>query len=124
MVLENAGLAVPPEREGIAVIALGDAARSASVPLIAGLRRTCDVPVTTDYAGAKLATQLKRADRANARGALILGDDELQNGTLGARDLVLRTQVTLQGGSLEASLAAVRAWYADLPSPALVPEAV
>jgi histidyl-tRNA synthetase len=125
MMLERAGLEPLPERHGIAVIALGDAARAASVPLIAALRRGGDVPVTSDYAGAKVGNQLKRADRANARGALIVGDDELREGTVVARDLVLRSQVTLAvSDSLEAAVARVRAWYAGLPAPDAVSEAV
>jgi histidyl-tRNA synthetase len=125
MVLEKTGLAPGIEREGIAVIALGDAARTASVPLIAALRREGDVPITSDYAGAKVANQLKRADRANARGALILGDDELRDGAVVARDLVLRSQRTLStSGPLESTVALVREWYAALPPPGAVSEAV
>jgi histidyl-tRNA synthetase len=125
MVLEKAGLATPPERDGIAVIALGDAARVASVPLIGALRRNLEVPVTSDYGGAKVASQLKRADRANARGALILGEDELRDGVVVARDLVLRSQEMLAtGDGLDATVARVRAWYAGLPAAVSVSEAV
>jgi histidyl-tRNA synthetase len=125
MVLEKAGLAPPEERRGIAVIALGDAARAASVPLIAALRRVCDLPVTSDYAGAKLANQLKRADRANARGALILGDDEIRDGTVVARDLLLRSQESLaMADGVANGVARICAWYAGLAASAHVSEAV
>jgi histidyl-tRNA synthetase len=125
MVLEKAGVSLAPEREGIAVIALGDAARGASVPLIAALRRALDLPVTSDYGGGKVATQLKRADRAEARGALILGDDELREGVVVARDLVLRAQQRLAAhDGVEAVVARVRDWYAGLPAGHAVPEAV
>jgi histidyl-tRNA synthetase len=125
MVLEGAGLAAPPEPEGIAVIALGAEARRATVPLIAALRRACEYPVTSDYADAKVGNQLKRADRANARAALIVGDDELRDGAIVARDLARRVQERLETGTaVESAVASVRAWYATLPMPGEASEAV
>ena len=61
-------------RSGIAVVALGDAARRRVMPLVAALRRASgDLAITIDYGDAKIALQFKKADRANARAAIVVG---------------------------------------------------
>jgi histidyl-tRNA synthetase len=107
-----------PARAGIAVIALGEAAKERAVPLVAALRRTSgELPITIDYNDAKLATQFKKADRANARVAVILGDDELRSETVVVRDLATRVQDSLQAKSGEAAPAAtILDWYRSLPA--------
>jgi histidyl-tRNA synthetase len=104
-------------RMGIAIVAMGDGARAAVVPLVAALRRTSDaIPVTIDYGDAKLATHFKRADRTGARAALVIGDDELAAQTIVLRDLALRSQETRAFASDPRALAAdVLHWYAALP---------
>jgi histidyl-tRNA synthetase len=101
---------------GIAVIALGAAARERAVPLVAALRHASDrVPVTIDYNDAKIGSQFKKAERANARVAVILGDDEVAAGSLVVRDLVSRVQDTLEARSDDAATAArVFEWYRSL----------
>jgi histidyl-tRNA synthetase len=100
---------------GVAVIALGAAARERAVPLVAALRRAGDVPVTIDYNDAKIGSQFKRAERANARVAIILGDDELASGSVIVRDLVSRVQDTLEARGDDAATAArVFEWYRAL----------
>jgi histidyl-tRNA synthetase len=118
MILEKRGAHGAPARSGVAVIALGDSARARAVPLVAALRRASeDLPVTIDYADAKLPAQFKKADRANARVAVILGDDELANGTAVVRDLATRVQDTLDARDGDAALAAaILRWYRALPS--------
>jgi len=116
-ILEKRGVLEQPGRSGIFVIALGGTARALSVSLVAALRRAGgDVSISIDYNEAKLTTQFKRADRANARAALIVGDDELRTGTLVVRDLATRLQDTLQYGSdAPASAAGILRWYRALP---------
>ena len=108
-----------PERRGIAVVALGEAARTRVVPLVAALRRTSDdVPVTIDYGDGKIAAHFKKADRAGARAALIVGDDELQAGVVVVRDLATRVQDTLAAAAAAASeetADVVLRWYRALP---------
>ncbi len=117
MVLEQTGRLAPPERSGIAAIALDDASRALLVPLVAALRTRGDVPITIDYGAGKLQAHFKRADRANARGALILGSDEAAKGIVVARDLSARTQDELSlGSSAAADADAILAWYRALPS--------
>jgi histidyl-tRNA synthetase len=112
------------ERSGMQAIALGDAARARLFPLVAELRRSGDVTVAMDFAAAKLATSLKRADRNAARVALIVGDDELARGEIVVRDLASRAQSTIAISESDSETArSVRAWYDNLPPPAPFQEA-
>jgi histidyl-tRNA synthetase len=121
MVLEAVGDGALPARHGIAAIALGAQARAELVPLVAALRATGDVPVTIDYGDGKLPAHFKKADRANARAALILGDDERGRGVVIARDLASREQQTLGPATSPAALAElVFAWYRSLAPAASV----
>ncbi|MGH7707224.1 MAG: histidine--tRNA ligase [Vulcanimicrobiaceae bacterium] len=116
LALANRGRLADEPSAGIAVIALGEAARRAVVPLVAALRRTAgDVPVTIDYGEAKLATMLKRADRVRARAALIVGDDELAAGEATLRDLETREQARVAlAGDRTAAAATILAAYGEL----------
>jgi histidyl-tRNA synthetase len=116
MVVEASGTEAPAQRAGIAVIALGSAARAQAIPLVAELRRTGDVPVTIDFEDAKIGAHIKRADRAGARAAIILGDDEIAVGALVVRDLVSRQQQSLPAGQNGAAARSVLEWYGGLPA--------
>ncbi len=104
--------------EGIAVVALGEAARRRTVPLIAALRRKSGAtPILVHYGDAKIAVHLRRAERAHARAALILGDDEIARSEVIVRDLQARVQRTLPCDDDPDSTAdAVLIWYTTLPS--------
>ncbi len=116
LVLERSGRVSPLERAGIAAIALDPQARAALLPLVAELRRRGEVPVTIDYNDAKLPAHFKKAERANARAALILGDDERSRGVVVARDLATREQQTVGPAASAAALADLAlAWYRSLP---------
>jgi len=106
-----------PERSGIAVVALGERARTRVVPLVAALRHASgDVPVTIDYGDGKIAAHFKKADRAGARAALIVGDDEVAARSVVLRDLATRVQETLAAEQADPLTAAgVLAWYRALP---------
>jgi histidyl-tRNA synthetase len=117
MVLEQRGGSAAPQRRGIAVVALGEAALARAVPLVAALRRTSDeLAITVDYGDAKIGAQFKKADRAGARAAVIVGDDELANGRVVVRDLETRVQDVLHANVDDATTAAgVLSWYRSLP---------
>ena len=120
MLLERRDAGERLQRSGIAVLALGDAARRHVVPLVAALRRSSgELPITIDYGDAKIALQFKKADRANARAAVIVGDDEIAAGRLVVRDLSTRAQDTLDadvdGDAVVAAAAGVLRWYRALP---------
>ena len=90
MVVKAMGGAGAPERSGFQAIALGAAARTAMLPIVAALRSLASVPAHFDFAERKIATHFKTADRNNARFALILGDDELAAASIVLRDLATR----------------------------------
>ena len=116
MIVAKRGSADPPAPAGIAVIALGAAARERAVPLVAALREQSDgVAVTIDYNDAKIAAQFKKAERAHARVAVIVGDDEVASGSIVVRDLVSRVQDTLEvRGDDAAAARRVFDWYRAL----------
>jgi histidyl-tRNA synthetase len=120
MILAKRDAGAAPERSGIAAVALGMAARERVVPLVAALRRASgDVPVTIDYGDGKIAAHFKKADRAHARAALIVGDDELASASVVVRDLATRDQHTLRAAESDAATAAaILGWYAALPAAA------
>jgi histidyl-tRNA synthetase len=64
----------------------GEAVEAAALALVRRLRQT--MPVTFDFESAKsLGAQLKQADKAGARWAVILGEDELAAGEATVKDL-------------------------------------
>lgn len=101
------------QRRGIAVIALGEAARLRAFELASAIRTVTahdGLPVVMDYSESKLDTQLKRADRAGARMAVIIGDDEVAAGRFVLRDLEVREQVA---SSDQMPVAGGAQWVAD-----------
>ncbi|QJY48423.1 histidine--tRNA ligase [Pseudonocardia broussonetiae] len=68
-------------------VPLGDAAKSRLVVLAGALRRA-GVRVDVSYGGRGLKGAMKSADRSGARYALVLGDRDLEAGTVGVKDLV------------------------------------
>ncbi len=68
------------------VVALGDEAKDEAFCLLAELR-DAGLSVRMDYAGRSMKSQMKQADKANARYALILGEDELAKGVVTVRDM-------------------------------------
>lgn len=68
-------------------VPLGEAAKSTLVVLAARLRRA-GVRVDLAYGGRGLKGAMKSADRSGARIALVLGERDLEAGTIGVKDLV------------------------------------
>jgi histidyl-tRNA synthetase len=126
MVVDALGGQEAQARDGIAVIPLGAAARTHLVPLVAELRRTSGgVPVTVDYGEAKIGAHFKRAERANARAAVIAGDDDIAKRVVHVRDLETRAQTSLaEDEDVATTAAAVLQWYGGLPRDAQRPVAV
>ena len=92
LAMETQGLF--PEREGRAdafVVAMGDAAREEAFRLLAELR-DAGLAALTDYAGRSMKSQMKQADKAKARYALILGEDELGKGVVTLRNMETSAQ--------------------------------
>jgi histidyl-tRNA synthetase len=73
------------------VVALGDEARRAALPLATRLRRA-GISADLDLSERGMKGQMKDADRSGARFAVIVGDDELAAGEATVRDLSTREQ--------------------------------
>jgi histidyl-tRNA synthetase len=76
------------------VAALGDEAVSRVMPLINDLR-TAGVRVETDYSGASLKSQMKKADKSGATYTLIVGEQELRSGAAVLRNMETKEQVAV-----------------------------
>ncbi|MBO6237046.1 MAG: histidine--tRNA ligase [Schwartzia sp.] len=68
------------------VVAMGDDAKVPAFRLLAELR-DAGLSARMDYAGRSMKSQMKQADKVNARYALILGEDELAKGVVTLRDM-------------------------------------
>ena len=77
--------AMPPPPRPVAVIPVGAAERDTALVLTHELRHA-GVPVEFAYRG-NLSKRLKRANKLNARAAVIIGEDELRDTTCTLRDL-------------------------------------
>lgn len=75
----------PPQVRPIAVIPIGEGAQAASIRIAQQLRHEGFV-IDLGFKGS-LAKRLKRADKANARAAVLLGEDELARDVATVRDL-------------------------------------
>jgi histidyl-tRNA synthetase len=85
------------------IVTLGDRARSERALLLSNLRKK-SVAVDTDYSGKSMKAQMRAADRSGAHYAVIIGDNELDNGTAQVKDLVTSEQSEVQLGSLAEKL--------------------
>ncbi|MBI4184203.1 MAG: histidine--tRNA ligase [Proteobacteria bacterium] len=90
-----------PDRP-VAVIPIGTAAEVEALRLAQGLRRD-GLPVDLGYRGS-LKRRLARADKVNARAAVLLGEDELKRGIATVRDLDSGAQAQVPLAEVEAHL--------------------
>jgi histidyl-tRNA synthetase len=81
-------------RPRLFISALGDQAVTFVLPLIHDLR-SARIRVDTDYTGASLKSQMKKADKSGAAFTLIIGEQELQNGQAVLRNMETKEQVSL-----------------------------
>ncbi|MCZ6614576.1 MAG: histidine--tRNA ligase [Chloroflexi bacterium] len=85
--LKKQQVKVPPEMpRPVVVVALGDAARIFGVKLAASLR-SGGLSILVAPGNRSLKSQLRYASSMDARYALIVGDEELQRGVVGVRDM-------------------------------------
>lgn len=94
--------AEPPAPRAVAVIPLGDAAQARALSLCHELRGD-GFTVDMAYRG-NMGKRMKRADRINARAAVLLGDDELAAGSATLRDLDSGEQRTVPINALTGAL--------------------
>jgi histidyl-tRNA synthetase len=97
--------AVPDEARPLAIIPMGDCGSTALV--LAQRLRHAGFAVELGYSG-NMKKRMARANKANARAALILGEDELARGAVAVRDLDSGEQVEVALDGLDAHLARFR----------------
>jgi histidyl-tRNA synthetase len=95
----------PRPARPVAIVPIGPAAEAEARRLAAELRHG-GIAVELAFSG-KPGQRMKRADRANARFALSLGDAELESGMLKLRDLDSGTETTVERQRIAAHLGAV-----------------
>ena len=96
-----------PAARPIMMLPMGDAATLKAFD-IAERMRAAGETVIADRSG-NLKKRLNRANKANARFAVVLGDNELENGVVALKDLDSGEQTTVAFDNLVAAVSAVRA---------------
>ena len=83
-----------PPRPSLYIAALGAEAVALTMPAVHALRNE-GIRVETDYSGASLKSQMKKADKYGAAFTLIVGDQEMQSRTAVLRDMGTKDQVAV-----------------------------
>lgn len=83
-----------PPRPQLFISALGDEAVAFVLSLIHNLRSS-GIRVETDYTGASLKSQMKKADKSGAGHTLIIGEQELRSQTAVLRNMQTKEQVAV-----------------------------
>ena len=97
---------MPKETGPVAyVVAMGDAARRAALPLARDLRRA-GVPCDLSFVDGGFGKQFKAADRRGARFAVVLGEDEMAKGIVSLKELATGEQIEVARTALAAHLLA------------------
>jgi histidyl-tRNA synthetase len=91
--------ALQPPRPHIFISALGEEAVTFVLPLIHTLRSS-GIRVETDYTGASLKSQMKKADKSGAGHTLIVGEQELKSQTAVLRNMQTKDQVAVSLANL------------------------
>ena len=96
----------PTPPRPLAIVPMGHAGEAKALVLARDLRRA-GFAVELGYAG-NMKKRMQRANKVNARAAVILGEDELQRGAAAVRDLDSGEQTEIPLDRLEAHLARFR----------------
>ncbi|MHA6252150.1 histidine--tRNA ligase [Oceanobacillus sp. CAU 1775] len=100
LALEVEGVELPVEEElDCYVVAVGEKAEKAAVPIIHNLRNA-GIQVDKDYQDRKMKGQFKAADRLKAKLVLILGEEELERDTILLKDMGTGEQTEVPIASL------------------------
>ncbi len=93
LVMCIAGESAPKEIEANAcfIVTLGEAALGAGFKLLSELRAG-GVKASMDFSGKSMKSQMRSADKSKSRYAIIIGDNELKDGTCALKDLKEGTQ--------------------------------
>ncbi len=114
--LEAAGRRAAGEARGPVVVIAFDQARMADYFALAGELRRAGIAAEVYLGSSGMRAQMKYADRRLSPAAVILGEDELAQGTVTVKDLDL-------GRELARGVADNEAWRAERPGQVTVPRA-
>jgi histidyl-tRNA synthetase len=90
-------------RPALYIAALGPDAVSLVLPLVHRLKSS-GIPVETDYTGASLKSQMKKADKSGAKHTLIIGEQEMKTGKAVLRNMRTKEQAELALANMEEEL--------------------
>jgi histidyl-tRNA synthetase len=90
--MDTAAIAVP--RPALFISALGPEAVAFVLPIIHVLR-SVGIRIDSDYTGASLKSQMKKADKSGAGHTLIIGEQEIKNGIAILRNMLTKEQSEL-----------------------------
>ncbi len=95
LVLKSLGIEAPTApAPPVFIVTLGDVARLPGLVLLQRLR-AAGIPALADYQGRSMKAQMRAANRAGARRVLILGEDEVAQGTIGLKDMESGEQLSI-----------------------------
>ena len=92
MVAQRLGIAPGPDPDCDAVVCSVETPQAQVAATFARELRTAGVRVVLDVSERRLDRKLRAADRLGARAAVILGEEEVRDGTVVVRDLVEHAQ--------------------------------
>lgn len=88
MALDEEGISLDVSEDfDLFVVTMGEDADRYAVKLINDLRRN-GIRVDKDYLNRKIKGQMKQADRLNAKYAVVIGDQELENNEIGVKNMI------------------------------------
>ena len=100
LIMDAMEIEIPkPESCKVFIAALGDKAVSKALELSVELRKS-DITCAYDISKRGLKAQLKYADRLNAQYVIIIGDNELEKGTVQFRDMINSTQTEIKSDEI------------------------
>lgn len=82
-----------PQREGIYLGAMSEEAIETLFALAATKRK--ETKVTLEYTSKGFKSHMKGAEKAAARYCVLIGEDELKNGTIWVKDLESKEETTM-----------------------------
>jgi histidyl-tRNA synthetase len=90
--MDTSNVVIP--RPALFIAALGPDAVALVLPIIHHLKSS-GMPVETDYTGASLKSQMKKADKSGAPYTLIIGDQEMKSGMAVLRNMQTKEQAEI-----------------------------
>jgi histidyl-tRNA synthetase len=90
-------------RPALFIAALGPDAVALALPIVHQLKSS-GIPVETDYTGASLKSQMKKADKSGAGLTLIIGEQEMKSGTAVLRNMQTKEQSEIALKNIEEEL--------------------